>query len=218
MITHKHFKTKSGFQAALGAGQVLDTDLCFVKETGEIWTHGRFFGSQGVITKDTLGLGAVDNTADIDKPMSKAVKEVIEANEEVVAIALRAIQGAIGLTGTFEVPTDFGSGTLIQAIKDSRKGVSLKYPGQGSNGKLTLGPGDLNVFSTPLTGALELSLIPWSASSPKPFRARFKAGTGFDLTLPTYLWWIGEKPVFEVGSTYFLEAWGDMVRVTKLTK
>lgn len=41
----KHFLTKSEFERHLSDNSINDTDLCFIKETSEIYTHGKLYAS-----------------------------------------------------------------------------------------------------------------------------------------------------------------------------
>ena len=44
-MIHKHFKTKAKFNEELAKSPsgISDSDICFIKDTGEIWTHGKFY-------------------------------------------------------------------------------------------------------------------------------------------------------------------------------
>lgn len=44
---HKYFATKALYDEQLKAGQIKDTDLCFIAETREIIVNGRSFGYLG---------------------------------------------------------------------------------------------------------------------------------------------------------------------------
>lgn len=43
-----HFKTKTNFENELNNGNILDTSICFIKDTKEIWTHGQFYNCNEV--------------------------------------------------------------------------------------------------------------------------------------------------------------------------
>ena len=96
-MIHKHFKTKAKFNEEYAASRIADSDICFIKDTGEIWTHGVFYakveasttngnikinGTETTVythpsgtnphgtTKSDVGLGSVVNTGDSATPVS----------------------------------------------------------------------------------------------------------------------------------------------------
>ena len=38
-----HFKSKEKFEEELANNNILDTSICFIKDSKEIWTHGTLF-------------------------------------------------------------------------------------------------------------------------------------------------------------------------------
>lgn len=90
-MKYRHFKTRSNFDLELEQGLISSTDICFIKDTGELWTHNRFYGiteealemlrsattaisdhsssttNPHQVTKEQVGLGNVDNTSDSEK-------------------------------------------------------------------------------------------------------------------------------------------------------
>lgn len=47
-IKFKHFETQSAFEEQLNANEILNTDVCFIKESSKIYTHGQYYaGSEG---------------------------------------------------------------------------------------------------------------------------------------------------------------------------
>lgn len=45
MIKFKHFQHKSTFNSHFASGLILESDLCFIHETKEIWTKGGFYST-----------------------------------------------------------------------------------------------------------------------------------------------------------------------------
>lgn len=43
MRRERHFKTRARFDAVLASGGIQDVDLCFIRDTREIYTHGEFY-------------------------------------------------------------------------------------------------------------------------------------------------------------------------------
>ena len=39
-----HFKNKQKFEEELANNNILDTSICFIQDTKEIWTHGTIYG------------------------------------------------------------------------------------------------------------------------------------------------------------------------------
>ena len=50
-MIHKHFKTKAKFNEELAKNPsgISNSDICFIKETGEIWTHGKFYAGSDAL-------------------------------------------------------------------------------------------------------------------------------------------------------------------------
>ena len=114
-----HFQTKANFQTQLDAGNLLETSIVFIKDTQEIWTHGKLYpcpysrdeldsmfadldnslvqhesnnNNPHEVTKEQVGLGNVDNTSDLDKPISTATKEELDAIKENIDKAFKDIE------------------------------------------------------------------------------------------------------------------------------
>ena len=54
-MIHKHFKTKAKFNEELNKtpnSGISDSDICFIKDTAEIWTHGKFYKGTDTDTND----------------------------------------------------------------------------------------------------------------------------------------------------------------------
>jgi hypothetical protein len=72
-MIHKHFKTKAKFNEELAKNPsgVSDSDICFIKETGEIWTHGKFYAGSDALIESKANkseMSVVDGTgANADK-------------------------------------------------------------------------------------------------------------------------------------------------------
>ena len=51
----KHFNRKSDFLEKLDSGYLKDTNICFIKDSNQIWTHGTFYdGSDTSIIKQLI--------------------------------------------------------------------------------------------------------------------------------------------------------------------
>ena len=44
MGKERHFKTKAKFNEVLAEGGIAHVDVCYIKDTHEIYTHGEFYG------------------------------------------------------------------------------------------------------------------------------------------------------------------------------
>lgn len=42
-LKFKHFETQAAFDEQLQSNAILDSDLCFIKESKKIYTHGMFY-------------------------------------------------------------------------------------------------------------------------------------------------------------------------------
>lgn len=47
MEMFKYFENKTTFESKLSADVVKDTDICFIEDTQEIWTHGSYYNKAG---------------------------------------------------------------------------------------------------------------------------------------------------------------------------
>lgn len=63
-MIHKHFKTKAKFSEELAKSPsgVSDSDICFIKDTGEIWTHGKIYAGSDALAGRILALENVGAT------------------------------------------------------------------------------------------------------------------------------------------------------------
>ena len=52
-----HFKNKEKFNTELANNNILDTSICFIQDTKEIWTHGQLYdGNIGIQAVDDEGV------------------------------------------------------------------------------------------------------------------------------------------------------------------
>lgn len=49
MEMFNYFKTKETFEEKLSTDVVQDTDICFIEDTQEIWTHGSYYNRTGEV-------------------------------------------------------------------------------------------------------------------------------------------------------------------------
>ena len=139
-MIHKHFKTKAKFNEEYAASRIADSDICFIKDTGEIWTHGVFYakveasttngnikinGTETTVythpsgtnphgtTKSDVGLGNVGNFKAVSTAASQGLSDTEKSNA-------RANIGA----GT-------GNGTIT--------GIKMNGASKGSSGVVDLG-------------------------------------------------------------------------------
>jgi hypothetical protein len=63
-MIHKHFKTKAKFSEELAKSPsgISDSDICFIKDTGEIWTHGKIYAGSDALAGRILALENVGAT------------------------------------------------------------------------------------------------------------------------------------------------------------
>jgi hypothetical protein len=70
-MIHKHFKTKAKFSEELAKSPsgISDSDICFIKDTGEIWTHGKFYAGSDALSEqkaDKVASATSGNFAGLD--------------------------------------------------------------------------------------------------------------------------------------------------------
>lgn len=78
-IKFRHFNTQAAFDAKLNAGEILNTDICFIKETSKIYTHGKMYNSSeaGSIDLDT----AMSDTSE-NGVQNKVIKTYVDESME----------------------------------------------------------------------------------------------------------------------------------------
>lgn len=79
-------------------------------------------------TKESVGLGNVDNTSDADKPMSAAVKEYVDGVKEDVA----RLQAAVDALAGSDVPGDAGpdhGGESVDSLRDAVASLDVSVVG-----------------------------------------------------------------------------------------
>ena len=79
-----HFKTFAKFNEELFAGNILDTSICWIKDTKQIWTHGQFYDCSSLTDEDIVKTALVGYT------------ESVETNENLVLKAEDTIVGSYG--------------------------------------------------------------------------------------------------------------------------
>jgi hypothetical protein len=104
-----HFKTKSNFDNELANGNILETSICFIKDTKEIWTHGQLYDCG--ISEDAIG-------QIISKTLFIGTEAEYEASSNDVAIgALVIITDQMpSNSGGSETSAILGTGVLGQLI------------------------------------------------------------------------------------------------------
>ena len=117
-----HFKTFAKFNEELSAGNILDTSICWIKDTKQIWTHGQFYDcssltdedivrtalvgyTESVETNENLDLTAEDTIVGAFGKLVKAIKD----NEEVDSAAFVKLRDSIGLDENLNYETGGGS-------------------------------------------------------------------------------------------------------------
>lgn len=125
-----HFKTFAKFNEELSAGNILDTSICWIKDTKQIWTHGQFYDcssltdedvvrtalvgyTESVETNENLDLTAEDTIVGAFGKLVKAIKD----NEEVDSAALVKLRDSVGLDENLGFSTSAGDANVTEAIE-----------------------------------------------------------------------------------------------------
>lgn len=125
-----HFKTFAKFNEELSAGNILDTSICWIKDTKQIWTHGQFYDcssltdedivktvlvgyTESVETNENLDLTAEDTIVGAFGKLVKAIKD----NEEVDSAAFVKLRDSIGLDENLGFSTSAGDASVTEAIE-----------------------------------------------------------------------------------------------------
>jgi len=125
-----HFKTFAKFNEELSAGNILDTSICWIKDTKQIWTHGQFYDCSSLTDEDIVGTALVgyaesvetnenlDLTAEdtIVEAFGKLVK-AIKDNEEVDSAAFVKLRDSVGLDENLGFSTSAGDSNVTEAIE-----------------------------------------------------------------------------------------------------
>lgn len=125
-----HFKTFAKFNEELSAGNILDTSICWIKDTKQIWTHGQFYDcssltdenivgttlvgyTESVETNENLDLTAEDTIVGAFGKLVKAIKD----NEEVDSAAFVKLRDSVGLDENLGFSTSAGDSNVTEAIE-----------------------------------------------------------------------------------------------------
>lgn len=133
----RHFKTKNNFELVLNrGGEIEDVDLCFIKDSGEIWTHGKYYCLIDSEFSDVSGLPLSNST------ITDAFMEL----EESTAAAIDKIRASVGLDQELEYQdTVDNTGSIDEALRvldntkldKSQKGVPGGLATLDQNGKIS---------------------------------------------------------------------------------
>ena len=133
----RHFKTKNNFELVLNrGGEIEDVDLCFIKDSGEIWTHGKYYCLIDSEFSDSSGLPLSNST------ITDAFMEL----EESTAAAIDKIRASVGLDQELEYQdTVDNTGSIDEALRvldntkldKSQKGVPGGLATLDQNGKIS---------------------------------------------------------------------------------
>ena len=145
-MIHKHFKTKAKFNEELAKNPsgISDSDICFIKDTGEIWTHGKLYAgtdadrgrldtlegqmttAQGDISDLQTATGTTipglisDHTGDTDIHVTAAQKTEWSGKQDAISDLSDIRSGAGAGATAYQLPSGGIPGTdLAQAVQDS---------------------------------------------------------------------------------------------------
>lgn len=125
-----HFKTFANFKSELDAGNILDTSICWIKDTQQIYTHGQYYNCSGNNIEDILSTtlnGYVESTEtneglDLTQDdtilsafgkLTKAIKD----NELVESVVINKLKNSIGLNENLEFSITSGDKNITKAIE-----------------------------------------------------------------------------------------------------
>lgn len=125
-----HFKTFAKFNEELSAGNILDTSICWIKDTKQIWTHGQFYDCSSLTDEDIVGTALVGYTESVETnenldltaedtivgAFGKLVK-AIKDNEEVDSAAFVKLRDSVGLDENLGFSTSAGDSNVTEAIE-----------------------------------------------------------------------------------------------------
>lgn len=125
-----HFKTFAKFNEELSAGNILDTSICWIKDTKQIWTHGQFYDCSSLTDEDIVGTALVGYTESVETnenldltaedtivgAFGKLVK-AIKDNEEVDSAAFVKLRDSVGLDENLGFSTSAGDTNVTEAIE-----------------------------------------------------------------------------------------------------
>lgn len=156
-----HFKTFAKFNEELSAGNILDTSICWIKDTKQIWTHGQFYDCSSLTDEDIVGTALVGYTESVETnenldltaedtivgAFGKLVK-AIKDNEEVDSAAFVKLRDSVGLDENLGFSTSAGDASVTEAIE--RIDGRIISSGDGSkfladNGQYLAASGAVNI-------------------------------------------------------------------------
>ena len=125
-----HFKTFAKFNEELSAGNILDTSICWIKDTKQIWTHGQFYDCSSLTDEDIVGTALVGYTESVETnenldltaedtivgAFGKLVK-AIKDNKEVDSAAFVKLRDSVGLDENLGFSTSAGDANVTEAIE-----------------------------------------------------------------------------------------------------
>lgn len=169
-----HFKTFAKFNEELSAGNILDTSICWIKDTKQIWTHGQFYDCSSLTDEDIVGTALVGYTESVETnenldltaedtivgAFGKLVK-AIKDNEEVDSAAFVKLRDSVGLDENLGFSTSAGDSNVTEAIER----IDGKIISTGDGTKFLSDDGQYKEVGTPIeavgsSGAITQELSP----------------------------------------------------------
>ena len=129
-MIHKHFKTKAKFSEELAKSPsgISDSDICFIKDTGEIWTHGKFYAGSDALEEskanksETVSNVAYDTTnKKITKTINGTTTDVVTTEKLKTDMSLTKSDVGLGNVGNFKAVSTAASQGLSSTEKSNAR-------------------------------------------------------------------------------------------------
>lgn len=164
-----------------------------------------FTGTVGGITKSMVGLANVDNTSDVNKPVSTAQQTAINAKYTKPGTGVpktdldAAVQTSLGKADTATQPGDLGTAASASATSfasSTQGGVEKVAAGSATTGTVTLNCANASVFTISPTGNITLAPtnVPASGTACTITIIINQGATAYTLTMPGTSVWLGSAP------------------------
>lgn len=143
-MIHKHFKTKTKFNEELAKNPsgISDSDICFIKDTGEIWTHGKLYAGSDALEENKADKSETVSTVEYDTTNKKLTKTIDGTTTDVVTASdIVTDGGGIKSHATHKLNATNGTASSVS------QGTEITYV-ESVAGTTTATSGDLSVSTT----------------------------------------------------------------------
>lgn len=120
-----HFKQKTNFENEVANNNILETSICFIQDTKEIWTHGAYYATQRSVEEIETIVANSNTVTDL--------MELLNDKQDLIGDMDAIRQGAaLGMTA-------------VQDVSDKQEKLESGTNIKTLNGESLLGSGDIQI-------------------------------------------------------------------------